>query len=84
MDQVSFQPDHSLKFIHSINVIERKLVTVSFVGGRACFLLFCEEPRSNCQMMFERTPDIPAIAGDGLAYGVPVACMQILDTSVEV
>jgi hypothetical protein len=33
-------------------------------------------------MKFERTPDIPAIAGDGLAYGA--ACMQISDSSKEV
>jgi hypothetical protein len=29
---------------------------------------------------FEQTPDIPAIAGDGLAYGV--ACLQFLDFSL--
>jgi hypothetical protein len=33
-------------------------------------------------MKFERTSDIPAIAGDGLAHGV--ASMQILDSSIEV
>ena len=33
-------------------------------------------------MKFEQTPDIPANAGDGLIYGV--ACLQILDSSLEV
>ncbi len=33
-------------------------------------------------MKFGRKPDILAIAGDGLAYGV--TCMQILDSSIEV
>jgi hypothetical protein len=32
-------------------------------------------------MKFERTPDIPAIAGDGLAYGV--TCLQFLDSGLE-
>ena len=31
-----------------------------------------QDPKS--QMKFERTPGIPAIAGDGLAYGV--ACLK--------
>ncbi len=36
-------------------------------------------------MKFERTPAIQAIAGDGLAYGVgSVACLQFLDSSLEV
>ncbi len=33
-------------------------------------------------MKFERTPDIPAIAGDGLAY--LVACLQGLGSSLGV
>jgi hypothetical protein len=30
-------------------------------------------------MKFEQLPDIPAIAGDGIAYGV--ACLQFFDSS---
>jgi hypothetical protein len=33
-------------------------------------------------MKFERLPDTPAIAGDGIAYGV--ACLQFSDSSLEV
>jgi hypothetical protein len=33
-------------------------------------------------MKFEQTPDIQAITGDGLAYGV--ACLQFLGSSLEV
>jgi hypothetical protein len=33
-------------------------------------------------MKFERLPDIPAIAGDSITYGV--ACLQFLDSSLEV
>ncbi len=45
-------------------------------------IFFCEEPRSKSQMKFELLPDIPAIAGDGITYGV--ACLQFLDSSLEV
>ncbi len=40
-------------------------------GGSVCFLFFfvkSQDPKG--QIKYERTPDIPAIAGDGLAYGV--------------
>jgi hypothetical protein len=30
-------------------------------------------------MNFERTPDIPVIAGDGITYGV--ACLQFSDSN---
>ncbi len=59
---------------------ERKLVTASFVGGSAGFF-FYEEPRSKGQLKFKLLPDIPAITGDGIAYGV--ACLQFLDSSLE-
>ncbi len=48
--------------------MERKVVTASFVGGSAGFLFVvvkCQDPKG--QMKFESTPDIPAIAGYGLA-----------------
>ena len=60
---------------HQLNFVEGKTVTASFVGGRAGFLFFfvkSQDPKS--QMKFERTPGIPANAGDGLAYGV--ACLK--------
>ena len=56
---------------HPLNFVEGKTVTAYFVGGRAGFLFFfvkSQDPKR--QMKFERTPDIPAIADDGLAYGV--------------
>ena len=60
---------------HPLNFVEGKTVTASFVGGCSGFL-FCfvksQDPKS--QMKFERTPGIPANAGDGLAYGV--ACLK--------
>ncbi len=62
--------------------VERKVLTALCVGGRTGFLFFCEEPRSKGKMKFERTPDIPVIAGDGITYGV--ACLQFLDPSLEV
>jgi hypothetical protein len=65
--------------------VERKVVTALCVGGRTCFLFFCEEPRSKIpkgKMKFEPMPDIPVIAGDGITYGV--ACLQFLDSSLEV
>jgi hypothetical protein len=34
---------------------------------------FCESQDPKGKMKFERTPDLPAIAGDGPAYGV--ACL---------
>jgi hypothetical protein len=51
-------------------------------GGLAGFLYFfvkSQDPKG--QMKFERTPAIPAFAGDGLAYGV--ACLQGLDSILE-
>jgi hypothetical protein len=60
-----------------------KNVTASFVGGRALFLFFLvksQDPKG--KMKFERTPDIPAIAGDGLAYGV--VYLQTLDSNLEI
>ena len=52
------------------------------LGAVPSFYFFFEEPSSKGQMKFERLPDIPAIAGDGIAYGV--ACLQFLDSSLEV
>ncbi len=53
------------------------------LGAVPVFYFFCDEPRSKGQMKFEeRLPDIPAIAGDDIAYGV--ACLQFLDSSLEV
>ncbi len=46
------------------------------------FHFLCEEPRSKDQMKFEQLPDIPAISGDGIAYGV--ACLNFLGSSLEV
>jgi hypothetical protein len=57
------------------------------MGGRTCrsrhafcqlpvFFVKSQDPKG--QMKFERTPDIPANAGDGLAYGV--FCLQFLDS----
>ncbi len=44
------------------------------------FIVKSQDPKG--QMKFEWTPDIQAIAGDGLAYGV--ACLQFLGSSLEV
>jgi hypothetical protein len=47
---------------------KRKIVTVSFVGGRAVsyyFFVKSQDPKGT--MKFEQTPDIPVIAGDGVA-----------------
>ncbi len=54
--------------------VERKVVTALCVGGRNGFLFFfvnSQDPKG--KMKFERTPDIPVIAGDGITYGV--ACL---------
>ncbi len=54
--------------------VERKVVTALCVGGQTGFLLFfvkSQDPKGT--MKFERTPDIPLIAGDGITYGV--ACL---------
>jgi hypothetical protein len=56
--------------------------TVTAWGPNRFPIFFGEEPRSKGPMKFERTPNIPAIAGDSLAYGV--ACLQLLDSSLEV
>jgi hypothetical protein len=48
--------------------------------GSNFFLVKRQEPKG--QMKFEQSPDIPAIAGDGLAYAVP--CLHFLDSSLEV
>ncbi len=50
------------------------VVPVSF------FFVKSQDPKG--KMKFERTPDIPVIAGDGITYGV--ACLQFLDSSLEV
>ena len=44
------------------------------------FFVKSQDPKGT--MKFERTPDIPVIAGDGITYGV--ACLQFLDSSLEV
>jgi hypothetical protein len=46
-------------------------------------MLYCEQPRSKLEGLnqVELTPDITAIADDGLAYGV--ACLQFLDSSLD-
>ncbi len=56
-----------------------------FVGGRgrravSIFFLKSQDPKGT--MKFERMPDIPVITGDGITYGV--ACLQFLDSSLEV
>ncbi len=62
------RPQHLLIFVES------KVVTASFVGGRAGFLfIFVKSQDPKGKMKFERTPDIPVIAGDGITYGV--ACL---------
>jgi hypothetical protein len=68
---------------HQLNLIERKIVSASFVGGHASFLFFfvkSQDPKG--QMKFQQVPAIPAIAVDGLAHGV--ACLQFLDSNLEV
>ncbi len=55
--------------------VGRKVVTALCVVGRASFLIFfvkSQDPKG--KMKFERTPDIPVIAGDVITYGV--ACLQ--------
>jgi hypothetical protein len=55
--------------------VERKVVTALCFGGRACFLFFFVKSRDpKGKMKFERMPDIPVIAGDGITFGV--ACLQ--------
>ncbi len=49
------------------------------LGAVPVFFFFCEEPIAKGQMKFEKLPDIPVIAGDGITYGV--ACLQFLDSS---
>jgi hypothetical protein len=44
-----------------------EIVTVSFVGGRAVSFFFVKSQDPKGTMKFERTPDIPVIAGDGVA-----------------
>jgi hypothetical protein len=57
---------------------------ICFCVGVHTNFLFCfvvsQDP--NGKMKFERTPDIPVIAGDGITYGV--ACLQVLDSSLEI
>ncbi len=51
--------------------VERKVVTAVCVGGHIGFLFFfvkSQVPKGT--MKFERTPDIPVIAGDDITYGV--------------
>jgi hypothetical protein len=71
-----------------LDLVGRKFVSAFCVWGSAGFLLFFvkrQDPYFDSipkgQMKFEQTPDIPAIAGDGLAYGVP--CLQFSDSSLE-
>jgi hypothetical protein len=55
---------------HQLNIVERKIVTT---WGQCLFPIFCFMKKSQDlkgQMKFEITPNIPAIAGDGHAYGV--------------
>ncbi len=46
------------------------------------YFVFVKRQDPKSLMKFERTPDIPAIAGDGLVYGV--SRLQFLDSSLEV
>ncbi len=62
--------------------VERKVVTALCVGGRTGFPFFVKSQDPKGKMKFERTPDIPVIAGDGITSGV--ACIQFLDSSMEV
>jgi hypothetical protein len=58
--------------IASLIFVVRKNVITSFWGA-----LHVSLPKG--KMKFESKPDIPEIAGDGLAYFV--ACLQFLDSS---
>jgi hypothetical protein len=63
--------------------VERKVVTALCVGSHTGFLiLFVKSQDPKGKMKFERTPDIPVIAGDGITYGV--VCLQFLDSSLEI
>ncbi len=59
--------------------VERKVATASFVGARGTpcrypfFFVKSQDPKG--KMKFERTPDIPVIAGDVIIYGV--ACFVV-------
>ncbi len=44
------------------------------------FFVKSQDPKG--KMNFERMPDIPVIAGDGITYGV--TCLQFLDSGLEV
>ena len=46
------------------------------------FVFFVKSQDPKGTMKFERMPDIPVITGDGITYGV--ACLQFLDSSLEV
>jgi hypothetical protein len=57
---------------HQMNFVERKIVTAWGPCRFPIFFVKSQDPKG--QMKFERTPAIPATAGDGLAYGV--ACIS--------
>jgi hypothetical protein len=55
---------------HRLNFVERKVVTAFLLGAVPLsyfFLVKSQDPKG--KMKFERTPDIPVIAGDGIVYG---------------
>jgi hypothetical protein len=62
--------------------LREKLKLPYVLGAVPVFYFFCEEPRSKSQIKFKQLLDIPAIASDGITYGV--ACLQFLDSSLEV
>jgi hypothetical protein len=54
--------------------VERKTVTALCVGGCLFPIFFFVKSQDlKGKMNFERTPDIPVTAGDGITYGV--ACL---------
>jgi hypothetical protein len=55
-----------------LNFIERNFVTAVCVGGHVGFLFFLKRQHPKSLMKFEQTQDIPAIAGDGLAFWILV------------
>jgi hypothetical protein len=44
------------------------------------FFVKSQDPKG--KLKFEQMPDIPVLASDGITYGV--ACLQFLDSSLEV
>ncbi len=69
-------------YVHSINWISLRENCNCLGEVQVSLFFFVKSQDLKGQMKFKWTPDIPVIAGDGLAYGV--ACLQFLDSSLEV